>query len=138
MKNNNNNDDDNAMKRWPPENAHTALRLLLETRWVKKLFEEGEEEEGTTTTTKEEKTEGENTTSEDKTKKTNREEKKEDSIGRLESRYRGIKVDLLDAPKECAMRTCLVHCGAREAKLEGVGKEEEEHLETQREEQWAW
>jgi len=127
MKNNSNNND--AMKRWPPENAHTALRLLLETRWVKKLFEEGEEEEGTTTTTKEEKTEGKNTTSENKTKKTNGEEKKEDSIGRLESRYRGIKVDLLDAPKECAMRTCLVHCGAREAKLEGVGKEEEEeHL----------
>ena len=58
-------------------------------------------------------------------KKTNK--KKEDSIRRLESRYRGIKVDLLDAPRECAMRTCLVHCGAREAKLEGVdGREEEE------------
>jgi hypothetical protein len=131
MKNNNNNMNNNdAMKRWPPENAHTALRLLLETRWVKKLFEDGEEEEeGTTTTKEEEKTEGKNTTKEDKTKKTNREEKKEDSIGRLESRYRGIKVDLLDAPKECAMRTCLVHCGARDAKLESVGKEEEEeHL----------
>ena len=63
-------------------------------------------------------------------KKTNKDEKKEDSIRRLELRYRGIKVDLLDAPRECAMRTCLVHCGAREAKLEGVDGREEEEMRT--------
>jgi hypothetical protein len=34
-----------GVRRWPPENAHTALRLLLETRWVAKLFPEEEEDE---------------------------------------------------------------------------------------------
>jgi transcription antitermination factor NusA-like protein len=130
-----------VVRRWPPENAHTALRLLLETRWVAKLFpkeededddEEGfnDEDEGKRTTTSSITGSGDDSDDDDKNKlkkKTNKDEKKEDSIRRLESRYRGIKVDLLDAPRECAMRTCLVHCGAREAKLEGVdGREEEE------------
>ena len=130
-----------GVRRWPPENAHTALRLLLETRWVAKLFPEEEEDEDDkegfndedegkrTTTSSISGSEGDSDDDDAKKlkKKTNKDEKKEDSIRRLESRYRGIKVDLLDAPRECAMRTCLVHCGAREAKLEGVdGREEEE------------
>jgi len=130
-----------GVRRWPPENAHTALRLLLETRWVAKLFPEEEEDEDDkegfndedegkrTTTSGISGSEGDSDDDDAKKlkKKTNKDEKKEDSIRRLESRYRGIKVDLLDAPRECAMRTCLVHCGAREAKLEGVdGREEEE------------
>ena len=130
-----------GVRRWPPENAHTALRLLLETRWVAKLFPKEEEDEDDkegfndedegkrTTTSSISGSEGDSDDDDTKKlkKKTNKDEKKEDSIRRLESRYRGIKVDLLDAPRECAMRTCLVHCGAREAKLEGVdGREEEE------------
>lgn len=129
------------VKRWPPENAHTALRLLLETRWVAKLFpeEEEDEDEEKRATTSGSGGSGDDSDDDKKKlkKKTNNnnnnnnineeDENKEDSIRRLESRYRGIKVDLLDAPRECAMRTCLVHCGAREAKLEGVdGREEEE------------
>ncbi len=98
-------------KRWAPENAHVALRLLLDARWAR-----------------------EEVLGEEETEK--RQEKKSDDDDattrkQLESKYRGIRIDVLKAPRECAVRTCLVHCGAREVTLDdGAEEEEEEEEET--------
>ena len=97
-------------KRWAPENAHVALRLLLDARWAREVLGEEETEK--------------------------RQEKKSDDDDattrkQLESKYRGIRIDVLKAPRECAVRTCLVHCGAREVTLDdGAEEEEEEEEET--------
>ena len=97
-------------KRWAPENANVALRLLLDARWAREVLGDEETEK--------------------------RQEKKSDDDDattrkQLESKYRGIRIDVLKAPRECAVRTCLVHCGAREVTLDdGAEEEEEEEEET--------
>ena len=107
-------------KRWAPENAHVALRLLLDARWAREVLATEKDDER-------------QLNEEEETEK--RKEKKSDDEAttrkQLESKYRGIRIDVLKAPRECAVRTCLVHCGAREVTLDdGAGEEEEEEEET--------
>jgi transcription antitermination factor NusA-like protein len=105
----------NLMNKWPSENAHTALRLLVETRLATRLFRAGK------------KTDREDAAADDDVEpgKENTCGDGEDDggsdlvfVNELKSKYKGIQVEGLRAPMDCLMRTCLIHCSAREAKLE--------------------
>ena len=107
-------------KRWAPENAHVALGLLLDARWAREVLATEKDDER-------------QLNEEEETEKRKEKKSNDEATTRkqLESKYRGIRIDVLKAPRECAVRTCLVHCGAREVTLDdGAEEEEEEEEET--------